>query len=43
MLLIKITVDCPGWMAQGVKEYLALTLEHYGDTRVVEITEEEGG
>lgn len=39
MLHIHITVSCPGWCAQGVKEYLAMTLETFGDVRVVEVEE----
>lgn len=35
-----IRVDAPEGMAQAVKEHLAMCLEPYGDTRVVEIREE---
>ena len=37
MLEIIIEVSAPGWAAQGVKEHLAMLLERYGDTRVVEV------
>lgn len=40
MLRIVVEVKCPHGMAQGVKEHLAMVLEHYGDTRIVEVTEE---
>lgn len=43
MLNIHIKVNCPGWAAQGVKEYLAMTLECFGDVKVIEVTEEEEG
>lgn len=41
MLTITIQVDAPGWAAQGIKEHLAMYLEMYGDTKVIEIWEEE--
>lgn len=37
MLTITIEVDAPDGMAQAVKEHLAMLLERYGDTRVVEV------
>lgn len=37
MLLITAAVDVPEYMAQGVKESIAMTLERYGDTRITEI------
>lgn len=37
MLRIVIEVSAPGWAAQGIKERLAMMLERYGDTRVVEV------
>lgn len=40
MLTITIKVNAPGWMAQGVKEHLAMCLEKFGDTRVVSIKED---
>ena len=39
MLTVVIEVNAPGWAAQGVKEHLAMLLERYGDTRVVEVSE----
>lgn len=41
MLTFTITVDCPGWMAQGAKEYIAMCLEKFGDTRVIEVREDK--
>lgn len=39
MLTIVIQVDALPGQAIGVKEHLAMCLERYGDTRVVEIRE----
>ena len=39
MLTIVIRVDAPPSQTIGVKEHLAMCLERYGDTRVVEIRE----
>lgn len=39
MLTIVIRVDATPGQAIGVKEHLAMCLERYGDTRVVEIRE----
>ena len=41
MLTIVIEVDAPGVDAQGAKEWLAMCLEGFGDTKVVSITEDE--
>lgn len=41
MLKVIIEVDAPAGQAIGVKEHLAMCLEEFGDTRVVEIREEE--
>ena len=41
MLHITIKVDAPAWAAQGVKEWLAMYCEKFGDTQVVEIREEK--
>ena len=41
MLIIKIEVDAPSDQALGIKEHLAMMLENFGDTRVVEIKEIE--
>lgn len=40
-MIITIKVDAPLHMAQGIKETLAMYLEKYGDTRVLDIREEE--
>lgn len=40
MLTIVAKVNAPSWMAQGVKEHLAMCLERFGDVRVVEVREE---
>ena len=39
MLKITILVDAPAGKAQGIKEDLAMHVEKYGDTRVVDIEE----
>lgn len=39
MLIITIHVDAPAGQAIGIKEHLAMLLESYGDTRVVDIKE----
>ena len=39
MLKIVIEVDAPAGQAIGVKEHLAMVLEKFGDTRVVEVRE----
>lgn len=39
MLVITITVDAPSGQAQGIKEDLAMYVEKYGDTRVIDIKE----
>lgn len=39
MLRIVVEVKCSHTMAQGVKEHLAMVLEHFGDARVVEVTD----
>lgn len=40
MLTITIKVDAPADRAQAVKEALAMYLEQYGDTQVINITAE---
>lgn len=40
MLTVVIQVNAPGWAAQAVKEHLAMVLEPFGDSRVVEVKEE---
>ena len=37
MLTITVEVNAPGYMAQGMKERIAMDLERYGDVRVVSI------
>ena len=39
MLIITVEVDRPAGQAIGIKEQIAMDLERYGDTRVVEIKE----
>ena len=39
MLTIVVQVDCPAGQAIGVKEQVAMALEHIGDVRVVSVTE----
>lgn len=39
MLIITIEVDAPAGQAIGIKEHLAMLLEQFGDTRVVDIKE----
>ncbi len=39
MLRIVVEVDAPPGQAIGVKEVLAMTVERYGDTRVVCVVE----
>lgn len=40
-MIIVLQVNAPLHMAQGIKEALAMQLEKYGDTRVLEIRTEE--
>lgn len=40
-MIIVIQVNAPLHMAQGIKEALAMELEKYGDTKVLEIRGEE--
>ena len=40
-MIIILQVDAPLYMAKGIKETLAMELEKYGDTRVLEIRTEE--
>ena len=39
-MIIVLQVDAPLHMAQGIKEAIAMQLEKYGDTKVIEIREE---
>lgn len=40
-MIIVLQVNAPLFMAQGIKEALAMHLERFGDTRVLEIRTEE--
>lgn len=40
-MIIVMQVNAPLHMAQGIKEHIAMQLEKYGDTRVLEIRAEE--
>lgn len=40
-MIIIMQVNAPLHMAQGIKETLAMQLEKYGDTKVLEIRAEE--
>lgn len=40
-MIIVLKVNAPPYMAQGVKETLAMYLEKYGDTKVLEIRTDE--
>lgn len=40
-MIIVLQVNAPLHMAQGIKECLAMELEKYGDTKVLEIRAEE--
>lgn len=40
-MIIVLQVNAPLHMAQGIKEALAMQLEQYGDTKVLEIRAEE--
>ena len=39
MLILTISVDAPSGKAIGIKEAIAMDLEKYGDTRVLDIKE----
>lgn len=43
MLRITIDVDAPSGLSMAVKERLAMDLERYGDTRVVDVKVVEEG
>lgn len=40
-MIIVLQVNAPLHMAQGIKEAIAMQLERYGDTKVLEIRAEE--
>ena len=39
MLIITISIDAPSGKAIGIKEQIAMDLEKYGDTRVLDVKE----
>ena len=39
-MIIVLQVNAPLYMVQGIKETLAMYMERFGDTRVLEIREE---
>lgn len=40
-MIIVLQVDAPLHMAQGIKESLAMYMERYGDTKVLEVRSED--
>ena len=36
-MIVTMQVDLPPWMAQGIKEAIAMDLEKYGAVKVLEI------
>lgn len=40
-MIITLQVNAPLYMVQGIKETLAMQLERFGDTKVIEIRAEE--
>lgn len=40
-MIIVLQVNAPLYMAQGIKETIAMHLENFGDTKVIEIRAEE--
>ena len=40
-MIIVLQVNAPPHMAQGIKETIAMQLEQYGDTKVLEIRADE--
>lgn len=40
-MIIVLQVNAPLHMAQGIKEHIAMQLERFGDTKVLEIRAEE--
>ncbi len=42
MLVITLEVDAPEGMSLAIKEDLAMLVERYGDTRVVDVSVKEG-
>lgn len=40
-MIIILQVNAPSFMAQGIKEHIAMTLERFGDTKVLEVRLED--
>ncbi len=40
-MIIVLQVNAPPFMAQGIKESLAMYMERFGDTKVLEVRSEE--
>lgn len=40
-MIIVLQVNAPSFMAQGIKEHIAMTLERFGDTKVLEVRLED--
>lgn len=40
-MIIVLQVNAPPFMAQAIKETLAMTVERYGDTKILEIRTED--
>lgn len=40
-MIIVLQVNAPPFMVQGIKEHIAMTLERFGDTKVLEVRFEE--
>lgn len=41
MLVITLEVDAPEGLSMAIKEHLAMLVERYGDTRVVDVRVKE--
>lgn len=39
-MILVVQVNAPSWMAQGIKEDLAMYLEKFGDARILEVRED---
>ena len=39
-MILVVQVNAPSWMAQGIKEELAMYLEKFGDARILEVRED---
>ena len=40
-MIIILQVNAPPFMANGIKEHIAMTLEKFGDTKVLEVRKED--